>query len=214
MFDLPVRRFDELKPLADDEVPVSSDDFNMDLIFEGCDPDGIQPPAEIEEGILTDALVPEADWGTETPASRREAFDAASTVPEDLPRGGPPSRRLLASDAVCEKIATESVIDFPAASVKLVTTQCADGRYTFRMEPLDSDSKKGPAPDGVDNSCVCSRSTGNGIHAAMDDAFQASGNLKTSFDMACCLKKLAPDFMSKTVRLIEMHSDQLPLVIV
>ena len=193
------RNFDELAPLSEDEMPVSSHDLNLDLIFQGCDPPDIQPPAQIIEGLLTDALVPEADWGTETTESRRKVSHLDWTASETSTSGAPPSlRKKLAGDAVCEVIRDERVIDFNALDVKLISTRCSDGRYTFRMEPLGS--KEGNPPESVDDSCDCSIATGNGVHAAMDDAFEASGDLKTKFNMACCLRKLVPEFMSEQVR--------------
>ena len=146
------RRFDKLKPLGANEMPLNTNDLDMDAVFDSCDTPGIQSPDEIDDGLLTDTVVPQEHWGKPyPPRSNRSKHDESQSF------GGPPSLRGV--DSKCEN-PEEKVIDVHNMDIRIIAQRCAQGSHTFRVESLSKASplcKQEPVYDEENAKCYADR---------------------------------------------------------
>jgi hypothetical protein len=192
-----VRRFDHIVPLSENEMPsmnnvtMNENALNMDLVFEACDPVYVKPPPEISHSQMTDRILPDATWGE--PFAGYGVYEG----PASAPTGG--NRR---SSRPCQGDTEVKHITLGASDIQMVAARCLeDGSYALHMEPADAAAASGRNRySGTgDDDCICAKSEGGLSQSLHPTNAPAQGELKTTFDPFCCLKKYATGTLSESV---------------
>ena len=193
-----VRRFDHIVPLSENEMPsmnnvslMNENALNMDLVFEACDPVYVKPPPEISHSQMTDRILPDATWGE--PFAGYGVYEG----PASAPTGG--NRR---SSRPCQGDTEVKHITLGASDIQMVAARCLeDGSYALHMEPADAAAASGRNhySGAGDDDCICAKSEGGLSQSVHPTNAPAQGELKTTFDPFCCLKKYATGTLSESV---------------
>jgi hypothetical protein len=210
-----VWRFDELELLEEDNMPVPATELDIDSILSRCDPNGIEPPTQIVEGVLTNAITVEETWGGPETAALRHLPDGAEArqllrksleqyKSDNWNTGNQTMRR---SGSKCFGVS----IDAPALGLALESEFCKDEKFEFSMvvdgaapqklkQELLDNLPDGPGLSKIKDKlekigCMCPE-VGGEVHAMVpfdpSTDVEAGGKVIATFPAGCCLKTYGP----------------------
>jgi hypothetical protein len=213
-----VWRFDELETLHNDDVPIPQSEVEIDKIMEECDPFGIEPPDQIMDGVMTNAIAIQPEWGTQTSYVRalalRNERNYASDVPglmrktlEQYNRNDADQSHRRAGSCMGVNINAE------ALGLALAAEFCKNEHFTFNMlvdadamtklktqlvERLPAGSFRTKIQKQLNElTCMCPEVSGAvKVKVPFDPKtdIEAAGMVLATFPAGCCLQTYGPPY--------------------